>query len=67
MAFYVLFTIAAFYNLDINQIDVKIVFLYRKIDWLLFTKMSKSYYDKYKDMVCRFNKALYSLKQLPRF
>lgn len=32
MAFQVLFVIAAFFDLDINQIDIKTVFLYGLID-----------------------------------
>lgn len=62
MAFHVLFAITAFYNLDIDQMDVKTIFLYGAIDQLLFVEMPKGYYDEYKGMVCRLNKALYSLK-----
>lgn len=36
MAFRVLFTIAAYYNLDIDQINVKTAFLYRIIDQLVY-------------------------------
>lgn len=35
MAFKVLFVIATYYNIDINQIDVKIVFLYGFINQLI--------------------------------
>lgn len=35
MAFRVLFTIAAYYDFDINQIDVKAAFLYGIIDQLV--------------------------------
>lgn len=66
MAFRVLFAIAAFYDLNINHINVKTAFLYRAIDQLLFVETPKGYYDDCEDMVCRLNKALYGLKQSPR-
>lgn len=66
MAFRVLFAIAAFYDLDIDQIDVKTAFLYGKIDQLLFVETPKGYYDDIEGMVYRLNKALYGLKQSPR-
>ncbi len=44
IAFWVLFAIATFYDLDINQIDVKTVFLYKDINQLLYVKLPKSYY-----------------------
>lgn len=43
MTFRVLFAIAAFYDLEINQMDVKTAFLYRAIDQLLFVETSKGY------------------------
>lgn len=36
MAFRVLFVIAAYYNLDIDQINVKTAFLYGMIDQLVY-------------------------------
>ena len=63
IAFHMLFAIAAFYDLDIDQMDIKTAFLYREINQLLFVEMPKGYYDDIKGMVCRLNKALYSLKQ----
>ncbi len=66
MAFRVLFAIAAFYDLDIDQMDVKTAFLYGDIDQLLYVKLPKGYYKDQEDMVCRLNKALYDLKQSPR-
>ena len=44
MAFRVLFAIAAFYDLDIHQMDVKTAFLYGEIDQLLFVETPKGYY-----------------------
>lgn len=66
MAFRVLFAIAAFYDLDIDQMDVKTAFLYGAIDQLLFVETPKGCYDDCEGMVCRLNKALYGLKQSPR-
>lgn len=66
MAFQVLFAIAAFYNLDIDQIDIKTAFFYRDIDQLLYVVLPKGYYKDQKHMVCRLNKVLYNLKQSPR-
>lgn len=66
MAFRVLFAIAAFYDLDIDQMDVKTAFLYRDIDQLLYVELPKGYYKDQEHMVCRLNKALYGLKQSPR-
>lgn len=43
MAFQILFAIAAFYNLDIDQIDIKTTFFYRNINQLLNIKLLKSY------------------------
>lgn len=63
--FCILFIIAAFYNLDIKQIDIKTAFLYVEIDKLLFVEMPKNSYDEYEDIVWRLNKAFYGLKQLP--
>lgn len=41
MAFRIFFVIAAFFNLDIDQIDIKIVFLYNFINKLVHVEMSK--------------------------
>lgn len=43
------------------------MFLYKAINQLLFMKISKGYYKDLKNIVCKFNKVLYSLKQLPQF
>ena len=67
MAFRVLFTIAAYYDHDINQMDVKTAFLYSLIDQLIYVKIPKgTETEANKNMVCRLLKALYSLKQSPR-
>lgn len=67
MAFRVLFAIAAYYDLDIDQIDVKTFFLYGLIDQLIYVEILKGTETKAnKDMVCKLFKALYGLKQSPR-
>ena len=67
MAFRVLFAIAAYYDLDIDQMDVKTVFLYGLIDQLVYVQIPKGSEDSTnKGMVCKLLKALYGLKQAPR-
>ncbi len=64
MAFRVLFAIAAYYDLDIDQIDIKTAFLYGLIDQLIYIEMPKrTETDTNNNMVCKLFKALYSLKQ----
>ena len=41
MAFRVLFAIAAYYDLDIDQMDVKTAFLYGIIDQLVYVQIPK--------------------------
>lgn len=41
MAFKVFFTIAAFFNLDIDQINVKTAFFYTLIDQLVYIEIFK--------------------------
>ena len=67
MAFRVLFAIAAYYNLDIDQIDAKTAFLYGMIDQLIYVQIPKgSENSTNKKMVCKLLKVLYGLKQAPR-
>ncbi len=67
MAFRVLFAIAAYYDLDIDQMNVKTTFLYRMIDQLAYVQISKgSETIANKRIVCKLLKALYGLKQAPR-
>lgn len=66
MAFKVLFSITAFYNLDINQIDVKIAFLYGLIDQLVYVKIPKGTELKSnQNIIFKLLKAFYGLKKLP--
>jgi len=63
MAFRALFTIAAYHNLKIKQIDIKTAFLYRPINQELYIVILKGYKEAGK--VYYLKKALYGLKQLP--
>lgn len=63
IAFWVLFAIAAFHNLDIDQMDVKTAFLYDFINQLIYVMQPKNTKKKEtRDFVCQLCKALYSLK-----
>ena len=66
MVFRVLFTIAVFYYLDINQMNVKTTFFYGFIDQLIYVELTKGIETKAnKNMVYKLLKALYDLKQSP--
>lgn len=52
MAFCALFAIAAFYDLDINQMDVKTAFLHGIIDQLLYVEVPRGYKQEWKNQVC---------------
>ncbi len=68
MAFRVLFAIAAYYDLNIDQIDIKTTFLYGKINQLVYMQIPKGSEDATnKEMVWKLPKALYGLKQALRF
>lgn len=67
MAFRVLFAIAAYFDLDIDQMDVKTAFLYGLIDQLIYVELPKgTETEATKNMVCKLLNALYGLKQSPR-
>lgn len=67
MAFRVLFAIAAYYDLDIDQMDVKTAFLYGLIDQLIYVEKPKgTETNATRDMICKLPNALYGLKQSPR-
>lgn len=64
MAFQVLFAISAYYNLVIDQINIKTVFLYCFIDQLIYvTILKKIEIEAKNNMVYRLLKAFYGLKQ----
>ena len=64
MTFRILFAIVAFLNLKIKQMNVKIVFLYKFIDFDIYVK----YFIELKNdnVIYKFNKILYDLKQFSR-
>ncbi len=67
IAFKVWFAVAAFFDLDIDQMDVKTAFLYGFIDQLVYVDIPKgSETETNQGMVCKLLKALYGLKQSPR-
>lgn len=67
MAFRVLVAIAAFFDLDIDQMDVKAAFLYGLIDQLVYVEIPKGTESATnRNMVCKLLKALYSLRQSSR-
>ena len=67
MAFRTLFALAAFFDLDIDQMDVKMAFLYGLIDQLIYIEIPKgTETEATKNMVCKLLKAIYGLKQSPR-
>lgn len=67
MAFKVLFAIAAYYALDINQMDIKTAFSYALIDQLVYNQIPKgSETAANKCIVCKLFKALYGLKYASR-
>ena len=58
MAFRVLFAVAAFFELDIDQMDVKTAFLYGLIDQLVYVDIPKgSESEANRGMVCKLLKA----------
>lgn len=64
MAFRVLFAIVTYYDLDIDQIDVKTAFLYGHINQLIYVEIPKeTEIEANKNMVYRLLKALYGLNQ----
>lgn len=64
MAFRVLFAIAAYYDLDVEQMDVVTAFLNGIIKELIFIHLLERYEKP--GIVCRLLKGLYGLKQSPR-
>lgn len=67
MVFWILFTIAVYYDFDIDQIDMKIAFLYSLIDQLVYMQISNSLeISANKNIICKLLKVLYGLKSAPR-
>jgi hypothetical protein len=57
--------LAAKYQLEIQQIDVKTAFLYGDLDEEIYIKLSEGY-DNDDTLVCKLIKSTYGLKQAPR-
>ena len=59
-------TVERFY-LELEQMDVKTVFLYGDLDETILMRQPEGYVKKGKEYyVCKLNKSLYGLKQSPR-
>lgn len=56
MAFQAFFAITAFYNLDIEQMDVKTASLHGIIDQLLYVEVPKGYEQQSRDQICLLKK-----------
>ena len=65
MSYKALFAIAAAYDLEIEQMDVKTAFLYGDVDTNIYIYQPTGF-DDGSGRVCKLNKALYGLKQSPR-
>jgi hypothetical protein len=67
MSYKLLFAIAAAYDLEIEQMDVKTAFLYGDIDSEVYVEQPQGFgATGQSTKVCKLNKALYGLKQSPR-
>ena len=64
MAFRILYAVTAYFDLDIDQIDIKTVFLYGLINQLVHINILKgSKSEATWGIVCKLSKAFYGLKQ----
>ena len=63
MIFRILFVIVVFLDLEIEQMNVKTVFLYDLIDTEVYVRYFENYNEK---RICKFRKALYDFKQFSR-
>lgn len=63
MAFKILFAIMVYYDLNIDQMDIKTAFFYRLINQLVYVQILKGFETATnKSMVYKLLKALYGLK-----
>ncbi|CAN6457819.1 unnamed protein product [Victoria cruziana] len=62
----IILAIAAFYDLDIWQMDVKTAFLNGDLNETIFMTQPKGFISQDSNKVCRLKKSLYGLKQSPR-
>ena len=63
MIFRILFVIVVYFDLKIEQINVKIVFFNDFIDTKIYVKYFENYNEK---RICKFHKTLYNFKQISR-
>ncbi|KAJ9547195.1 hypothetical protein OSB04_019738 [Centaurea solstitialis] len=64
----IMLAIAAFYDYEEWQMDVKIAFLYRKLLEDMYMTQSEGFLDiKHPNRVCKLEKSIYRLKQASRF
>jgi hypothetical protein len=67
MSYKLLFALAAAYDLEIEQMDVKTAFLYGEIDADIYMEQPEGFRSKERlNQVCKLKRALYGLKQAPR-
>src|SRR6266487_1744312 len=67
MSYKILLALAAHYNLEVHQMDVKSAFLYGDLDEEIYLNLPDGFQDGGDgDVVCRLLKSLYGLKQAPR-
>jgi len=59
----ILFVLTAHYDLEVNQMNITIAFLYDSIDQVVYVELPHSY--ELLDKVALLNKVLYGLKQAP--
>ncbi|GAB2274148.1 hypothetical protein Dimus_039069 [Dionaea muscipula] len=63
----IMLAVTAFYDLELEQMDVKTAFLNGDLDEIIFMSQPEGYTDSvHKHFVCKLNKSLYGLKQAPR-
>jgi hypothetical protein len=64
MTYKVIFAIAAFYNYELKQMNVKTAFLNGTLEEVVYVVQPNEYEkEKEEGKVCRLKKALYGLKQ----
>ena len=60
-------SLATTFDLEVEQMDVKTMFLHGDINEEIYMKQPKGFTVKgKKELVCKLKKSLYSLKQTPR-
>ena len=64
MLYKILHTLAAHYNLEVHQMNIKSVFLYEDLNEKIYLNLPDSFQDgSDEDVVCRLLKFLYGFKQ----